>query len=84
MIAAVGTDSDVPEDCAIPDFGVPNTYELPKNCGSDFRKLVEQHKTLFGTIPGKLHLIATTFQQRVHPFVYRLDISLGTIVRKLR
>ena len=45
MIAAVGTDSDVPEDCAIPDFGVPNTYELPKNCGSDFRQLIKQHKT---------------------------------------
>ena len=25
VIAAVGTDSSVPEECTIPDFGVPNT-----------------------------------------------------------
>jgi len=56
MIAAVGTDSDVPDECAIPNFGVPNAYELPKNCGSDFRQLIEQHKTLFGMIPGKTTL----------------------------
>ena len=44
MIAAVGTDSDVPEDCAIPGFGVPNTYELPKNCGSGFRSPLNSTK----------------------------------------
>jgi len=30
MVAAICTDSNVvSEECAIPDFGVPNTYELP-------------------------------------------------------
>ena len=28
------------------DFGAPTTYELPENCGGDFRELVEEHKTL--------------------------------------
>jgi len=45
------------EECAIPNFGAPNTYELPENCGSDFRQLVEKHKkTLFGIIPVKTTL----------------------------
>ena len=48
IIAALSTDSSVmPEECAIPDFGTPTTYELPENCGGDFRQLVEEHKTLF-------------------------------------
>ena len=50
VIAAVGTDSSVPEECAIPNF-------VTENYGGDFRWLVEEHKTLFGIIPGKLHLI---------------------------
>jgi len=54
MVAAICTDSNVvSEECAISYFGAPNTYELPENCGGDFRQLVEEHKTLFGIIPGK-------------------------------
>ena len=57
MIAAICTDSNVvPEECAIPDFGAPNNCELPENCGGDFRQLVEEHKALFGIIPGKTTL----------------------------
>ena len=38
VITALITDSSVmPEECAIPDFGAPNTYKLPENCGGDFR-----------------------------------------------
>ena len=44
LITALSTDSGaMPEECAIPDFGAPNTYELPENCGGDFRQLVEEH-----------------------------------------
>ena len=54
IIAAICTDSNaMPEECAIP---APNTFEFPENCGGDFRKLVEEHKTLFGIIPGKITL----------------------------
>jgi len=43
--------------CAIPDFGTPTTtYELPVNCGGDFKQLVEEHKTLFGIVPGQTTL----------------------------
>ena len=57
IITALSTDSSVmPEECAIPDFGAPNTYELPENCDGDFRQLVEEHKTLFGIMPGKTTL----------------------------
>ena len=57
VITALSTDSSVmPEECAIPDFGAPNIYELPENCGGDFRQLVEEHKTLFGIVPGKTTL----------------------------
>ena len=57
MIAALYTDSSVmPEECVIPDFGAANTYELPENCGADFKQLVEEHKTLLGIIPGKTTL----------------------------
>ena len=56
LITALSTDSGaMPEECAIPDFGAPNTYKLPENCG-DFRQLVKEHKTLFGIIPGKTML----------------------------
>jgi len=57
MVAAICTDSNVVSDeCAIPNFSAPNTYELPENCGGDFRQLVEEHKILFGIIPGKTKL----------------------------
>ena len=57
MIAALCTDSSViPEECAIPDFGAPNTYELPENCSGGFKQLVEEHKTLFDVRPGKTTL----------------------------
>jgi len=58
VIAALSTDSSVmPEECAIPDFGAPTTtYESPENCGGDFKQLVEEHKTLFGIVPGETTL----------------------------
>ena len=57
VIAALSTDSSViPDECAIPDFSVHNTYELPENCGDDFRQLLEEHNTLFGVVPGKTAL----------------------------
>ena len=28
-------------------------YELPENCGDEFRQLIEEHKDLFCTTPGK-------------------------------
>ena len=64
VITALSTDSSVmSEECAIPDFGAPNIYELPENCGGDFRQLVEEHKTLLGIAPGKTildcHYIST-------------------------
>ena len=54
VIAAVNADSsEISEECAIPDFGAPKTYELPENCGDEFRQLIEEYNDLFCTIPGK-------------------------------
>ena len=54
IIAAVNDDSSViTEECAIPKFGSPKTYELPESCGDEFRQLIEENKDLFCTIPGK-------------------------------
>ena len=54
IIAAVNDDSSViTEECAIPNFGTPTAYELPENCGDEFRQLIKEHKDLFCTTPGK-------------------------------
>ena len=54
IIAAVNDDSSViTEECAIPDFATPKGFELPENCGDEFRQLIEEHKDLFRTTPGK-------------------------------
>ena len=48
VITALITDSSVmPEECTIPDFGAPITYELPENCGGDFRQLVEEQNLVW-------------------------------------
>jgi len=82
MVAAIYTDSNVlPKECAIPDFGAPNIYELTENCGGDFRQLVEEHKTLFGIIPEKITLDSLHPNKgppiRVHHNTFQV-----TIVRK--
>ena len=54
IIAAVNDDSsELTEECAIPNFGTSKAYELPENCGDEFRQLIEEHKDLFCTTPGK-------------------------------
>ena len=54
IIAAINDDSsELTEDCAIPKFGTSKAYELPENCGDEFRQLIEEHKDLFCTTPGK-------------------------------
>ena len=54
VIAAVNADSsEISEECAIPDFGAPKTYEVPENCGDEFRQLIEEYNDLFYTTPGK-------------------------------
>ena len=41
IIAAVNDDSSViTKKCAIPNFGTPMAYELPENCGDEFRQLI--------------------------------------------
>ena len=37
----------------LPDFGAPRTYELPENCGDEFRQLIEEYNDLFCITPRK-------------------------------
>ena len=54
IIAAINDDSsELTEECAIPNFGASKAYELPENCGDEFGQLIEEHKDLFCTTPGK-------------------------------
>ena len=46
----------ITEERAIPNFVTSKTYELPENCGDEFRQLIEEHKDLFCTTPGKTTL----------------------------
>ena len=52
-IAAIGDSTTEPtEECAIPDFGAPEQYELPVSTNSTFVSVVDQYKHLFRSIPG--------------------------------
>ena len=54
IIAAINDDSsELTEECAIPNFGTSKAYELPENCGDEFRQLIEEHKDLFCITPVK-------------------------------
>ena len=45
IIAAINDDSsELTEECAIPNFGASKAYELPENCGDEFRQLIEEHR----------------------------------------
>ena len=52
-IAAIGNSATEPtEECAIPDFGASEQYELPIFTNSAFVSVVDQYKRLFRSIPG--------------------------------
>ena len=74
-VGVIAADSSV-----MPDFCAPNTYKLPESWSGDFRQLVEELKTLY---QERLHLTVTTFQQRVHSFVYLRNTFQAIIIRKL-
>ena len=80
-ITALSKDSIVM--CAIPHFGAPNTYKPPENCGGDFRQLAEEHKTLFGIVPGKATLDCHYISTNSLPIRVSLNTFQGIIVRKL-
>ena len=60
MIAATkeSSSTDITTDCAIPDYGALQQYELPECRSALFSKVITQYKELFCTIPG--HTSATT------------------------
>ena len=52
-IAAIANSTTEPTDeCAIPDFGAPEQYELPVSTNNTFTSVVDQYKILFRSIPG--------------------------------
>ena len=82
IIAAVnGYSSKISEKCAIPDFRAPKAYELPENCGDDFRQLIEEY-IYFALLLERSHMIVIRFQLRVPQFVYHLGKFQATIKMK--
>ena len=61
LIAAINKESSVITECAIPNFAATKKYDMPENCGNDFKQLMEEYKDLFCTTPGKstCHYIPT-------------------------
>ena len=44
--------SDTVEECAVPDFQKPTSFEFPECPSSDLMSVVEEHRELFRTTPG--------------------------------
>lgn len=52
-IAAIGdVTTDPTEECAIPDFGAPEQYELPVFTNKIFLPIVDQYRSIFCSTPG--------------------------------
>jgi len=52
-IAAIGDVATEPmEECAIPDFGAPEQYELPISTTNCFLPVIDQYRSIFRSTPG--------------------------------
>ena len=52
-IVAIGeSTTDISSNCAIPDYGAPQQYELPKCQSAPLTTMVAQYKDLFSITPG--------------------------------
>ena len=53
------------DDCAIPIFATKPSYELPKCSDPNLLSLIEIHKQLFNTSPGRTTVTKMSYQQWV-------------------
>ena len=81
MIAAIreSSSTDVITDCAIPDYGALQQYELPECWNALFSKVITQYKELFCTVPGHTsaaaHLIPSKGSPIHVPAHYRSEVE---------
>ena len=84
-IAAIANSATEPTDkCAIPDFGVPEQYELPVSTKRTFASVVDQYKILLHSTPGSTSVAFHNIPTKGSLFECHHDVSLHTFAMKLK
>ena len=89
-IAVLQDVTDGVDECAIPWFNQEGVIELPHSSHPSLQQLLQQYQQLFRCSPGKtslaytLVLHNTTFQHKVHQYMYLLEEFQLTIKHKFK